>query len=293
MMGSLFFSEVAGYIPCTLCWYQRILMYPLAGIIAIGLLRRDRGLPYYVLPFSLLGIVFATYHYLLQKTDLFGTSICKVGVPCTSMWINWFGFITIPFLALIAFIIITLMALIVAQAEPDESDDFEDDATNSSQEETPWRPVAAIILAVVGIYLIASLLAGMGETNEADTESHTPSVIADVSSEIDQDTNLQEAVVADSAAIDGATLYQQACAACHGAQLEGVEGLGNTLAPSEFVTERNDDEMLAFIRAGRGLDDPDNTSGLVMPESGGRPDLNDAQMLSIIQHMRTEQPDTE
>jgi cytochrome c5 len=288
MMGSLYFSEVAGYIPCTLCWYQRILMYPLAGIIAIGLLRRDRGLPYYVLPFSLLGIAFATYHYLLQKTDLFGTSICKVGVPCTSMWINWFGFVTIPFLALAAFIIITLMATIVAQAEPDAEEDpnsYGEEKVDRSRELTPWRPVMATILPVVGIYLVASLLTGTGESHQADPASSAPSVIADMAG--------QESIGPDPASIDGATLYQQACAACHGLQLEGVDGLGNTLAPSEFVTERSDEEMLAFIRAGRGLDDPDNTSGLVMPESGGRPDLGDAQMLAIVQHMRTAQPDTE
>ncbi len=285
MAGSLFFSEVAGYIPCTLCWYQRILMYPLAGIIAIGLLRRDRGLAYYVLPFSLLGIGFATYHYLLQKTDLFGTSICKVGVPCTSMWINWLGFITIPFLALSAFIIITLMAVIVAQAEPDELDEYDGEEADNSGEQVPWRPVAAIILSVVGVYFAASLLAAASKSYDTDTESHSPSVIADTAG--------QEPVGAESASVDGAILYQQACAACHGAQLEGVDGLGNTLAPSAFVTERSDEEMLTFIRAGRGLDDPDNTSGLVMPESGGRPDLNDFEMLAIIQHIRAEQPDTE
>jgi disulfide bond formation protein DsbB len=71
MCGSLYFSEVRGYVPCVLCWYQRILMYPLTGIIAIGLLRRDGNLPYYVLPFSLLGLGVSTYHYLLEKTDLF------------------------------------------------------------------------------------------------------------------------------------------------------------------------------------------------------------------------------
>lgn len=289
MMGSLFFSEVSGYIPCTLCWYQRILMYPLAGIIAIGLLRRDRDLPYYVLPFSLLGIGFSTYHYLLQKTDLFGTTICKVGVPCTSMWINWLGFITIPFLALSAFIIITLMALIVAQSEPEDSEEDDDGGeTDGSDKETPWRPVGAIILPVIGIYLIASLLVGFRESNVDDAQTHSPSVVDGGSSMIGEET-----VGEDSASIDGATLYQQACAACHGAQLEGVEGLGNTLAPSDFVAGRSDDEMLAFIRAGRTLDDPDNTSGLVMPESGGRPDLSDAEILAVIQHIRTEQPGTE
>ena len=51
MFGSLYFSEVAGYLPCSLCWYQRILMYPLVAILSVGLVRRDQGLPYYVLPF--------------------------------------------------------------------------------------------------------------------------------------------------------------------------------------------------------------------------------------------------
>ena len=103
MCGSLYFSEVAGYVPCLLCWYQRILMYPLAGLIAIGLLRRDWNLPYYVLPFSLLGIGVSSYHYLLEKTDIFdGAAVCRSGVSCTTQWINWFGFVTIPFLALVA-----------------------------------------------------------------------------------------------------------------------------------------------------------------------------------------------
>src|SRR4028119_818395 len=56
MCGSLFFSEVLGWVPCVLCWYQRILMYPLALLLAIGIIRRDRGLYIYVLPFSIAGI---------------------------------------------------------------------------------------------------------------------------------------------------------------------------------------------------------------------------------------------
>jgi cytochrome c5 len=176
------------------------------------------------------------------------------------------------------------MALIVVQSEPDDSEEDDDGGeTDGSDEEMPWRPVGAIILSVVGIYFMASLLAGINASNEADGQTHAPSVITDLSSTAGQE----------SASIDGAILYQQACAACHGAQLEGVEGLGNTLAPSDFVAERSDDEMLAFIREGRNLDDPDNTTGLVMPESGGRPDLTDPEMLAIIQHIRTEQPDTE
>ena len=118
MLGSLYFSEVAGFLPCRLCWFQRVLMYPLAGILLVGILRRDAGLPYYVLPFSVLGIGLSTYHYLLQKTSLFGESAsCQEGIPCTTMWINWFGFATIPFLALAGFLIITVMMLIVLEAD--------------------------------------------------------------------------------------------------------------------------------------------------------------------------------
>src|SRR5689334_8278623 len=67
--GSLFFSEVLGWQPCVLCWYQRILMYPLAIVLAIGIVRRERGLHVYILPFSIAGMAVSLYHYLLIKTD--------------------------------------------------------------------------------------------------------------------------------------------------------------------------------------------------------------------------------
>jgi disulfide bond formation protein DsbB len=110
--GSLFFSEVLGWIPCTLCWYQRILMYPLSVLLAVGILRRDAGLPQLVLPFSLSGSVVSLYHYLLIKTTWFPPPPCQNGVPCTKDYIDFFGFINIPFLALTAFLIISLMMLI-------------------------------------------------------------------------------------------------------------------------------------------------------------------------------------
>ena len=69
-MGSLYFSEVSGFTPCTLCWYQRILMYPLAGLLTLGIMRRDPHLPHLILPFSLVGQGVAVYHFLLQKTPI-------------------------------------------------------------------------------------------------------------------------------------------------------------------------------------------------------------------------------
>ena len=118
-LGSLYFSEVLKFIPCSLCWYQRILMYPLAIILLIGLIRRDRGVFFYVLPFSVLGIFVSSYHYLLQKTDLFTHSVvCDAGIPCTTIWINLFGFVTIPFMALTAFLIITIMGVLFLIEQP-------------------------------------------------------------------------------------------------------------------------------------------------------------------------------
>jgi len=112
-LGSLYLSEILKFVPCTLCWYQRILMYPLAIILLVGLLRRDKGVFLYALPFSIMGIGVSTYHYLLQKTDLFTHSaVCNSSIPCTATWINLYDFITIPFLALTAFLTITLMGLL-------------------------------------------------------------------------------------------------------------------------------------------------------------------------------------
>ncbi|HMO55796.1 MAG TPA: disulfide oxidoreductase [Roseiflexaceae bacterium] len=105
--GSLFFSEVLGWIPCELCWYQRILMYPLALLIAVGILRRDHALHWYVLPLSLFGGSISLYHYLLIKTDWFIPPRCTGGIPCNVDYIDIFGFINIPFLALVAFVIIS------------------------------------------------------------------------------------------------------------------------------------------------------------------------------------------
>ncbi len=122
-LGSLYFSEIAHFVPCTLCWYQRILMYPLSLLLLIAVLRQEKQIAYYVLPFSILGIGFSTYHYLLQKTQLFNHGgVCSAGIPCTTTWINWFGFVTIPFLALIAFILITFLMLISITTDEDDGE---------------------------------------------------------------------------------------------------------------------------------------------------------------------------
>ncbi|WP_026672257.1 disulfide oxidoreductase [Alkalihalobacterium bogoriense] len=112
-LGSLFFSEIKEFIPCELCWYQRILMYPLVIILGIGTFQNDWSVRKFVLPLAIIGWCISFYHYLLQKVPgLIPIQPCLQGIPCNMQYINWFGFITIPFLALTAFsLIIVSMVL--------------------------------------------------------------------------------------------------------------------------------------------------------------------------------------
>lgn len=112
-LGSLYFSEVRMFVPCVLCWYQRILMYPLVLILGVTTYRQDGRAFAYSLPLSILGMVVASYHVLEQKVEGFGSAaLCQSGVPCATQYINWLGFISIPVLALTAFTGITVLLLV-------------------------------------------------------------------------------------------------------------------------------------------------------------------------------------
>lgn len=113
-LGSLYFSEIRGYVPCELCWYQRILMYPLVLLLGIATFKNDLKIKVYVLPMTIIGLSISTFHYLEQKVPGFAEiKPCVNGVPCTTEYINWLGFITIPFLAGTAFILITVAMLLI------------------------------------------------------------------------------------------------------------------------------------------------------------------------------------
>ncbi|MBX2998341.1 MAG: c-type cytochrome [Caldilineaceae bacterium] len=272
-LGSLYFSEVRHFLPCALCWYQRILMYPLALLLAVGLLRRDRHLAYLVLPFSIFGQGISTYHYLLEKTTLFGApTACGTGVSCTIQWINWFGFVTIPFLAMIAFMMITVFCVIAI---------YRGELTGEN-ERIPWQPVTVIVGVVMIVFIV------LGQT--------TAPVVAQTESEFVLPTIAEnpaaftpvEPIAADPALIaEGRQLFQQACAACHGTEGQGVTHLGVSLNDSELVLAHEAPEVIEMIRVGRWPGDPANTSGGVMPPSGGRPDLTDDQLLAIVAYLRS------
>jgi len=117
-VGSLFFSEVMQLPPCVLCWYQRIAMYPLVLIIGVGIVTRDSRMKNYALPLCLIGLAISIYHNLLYY-GILPESItpCTEGISCTSRQIEWLGFITIPLMALAAFISLALCLLLYKSKE--------------------------------------------------------------------------------------------------------------------------------------------------------------------------------
>ncbi|WP_019639861.1 disulfide oxidoreductase [Paenibacillus fonticola] len=119
--GSLYLSEVLYYEPCKLCWFQRIFMYPLVILLGMAAFRNDRKILVYAIPLSIIGGSISTYHYAQQKIPGLAQLLpCKVGIPCNVDYLNWWGFVTIPLMALVAFILITLCLFIARDSSIEE-----------------------------------------------------------------------------------------------------------------------------------------------------------------------------
>src|SRR6188472_83088 len=118
--GSLFFSEIAGFVPCELCWYQRICMYPLSLLTLFAAAHRDYRFARYLLPLPIVGAGVSVYHLLIENAVIKYPSACQIGgTGCAVKWINEFGYITIPTLALTGFALL-IVFLGLAAAEPGE-----------------------------------------------------------------------------------------------------------------------------------------------------------------------------
>jgi hypothetical protein len=113
-VGSLYLSEVAGYLPCTLCWYQRIAMYPLVVVLGVATWRRDREVWRTAVPIAVIGAGIAVWHLAIERNPALGGA-CDVTAPCSLIWVREFGFLTIPTMALIGFVAI---AVLVVAARP-------------------------------------------------------------------------------------------------------------------------------------------------------------------------------
>ena len=111
MAGSLYFSEVADYVPCRLCWFQRIAMYPLAVILLVAAIRRDRSVRWYAGPLAAIGAGISTYHYLVEWHPSLEGGACGVGPACSAIWFRELGFVTLAFMALCGFAAVLVLVV--------------------------------------------------------------------------------------------------------------------------------------------------------------------------------------
>lgn len=252
-LGSLYFSEIAGFVPCTLCWYQRILMYPLTLITLVGIIEKDEYLPLYVLPLSIIGMGVSGYHVLVQKGMFSNAASCTVGVPCSLSYVNYLGFITIPVMAFTAFLLITVVMLItrkafssypLVNADPDEENGAEITEETTSEDQTSlkkwWLPISIISL----LLLFLGLAAFRSDSSPKSIQfSDSPNITGPVP-------------------VTGEMLFQQptfgnapGCIACH-SQEPGVVLVGPSMAGIAAQAERRIPGMSAEEYLRESIMDP-------------------------------------
>ncbi len=113
-IGSLFFSEVMEFPPCVLCWYQRIAMYPLVLIFLVGAFQPAKYTVKFAIPLVVSGWIVALYHNLLHYGIVpESASPCLEGVSCSTIYLDWFGFMTIPLLSFLSFSFILTLLMII------------------------------------------------------------------------------------------------------------------------------------------------------------------------------------
>jgi disulfide bond formation protein DsbB len=123
--GSLYLSEVVGFVPCSLCWYQRIAMYPLVVVLGVATVRGDASVWRYALPLAVLGAAIAAYHVTIQLQPSLDVGVCSAGASCTGRYLAVFGFVSIPVMAAAAFLLVTALMLLVRRIERAESEEQE------------------------------------------------------------------------------------------------------------------------------------------------------------------------
>lgn len=110
--ASLYFSQVRHFQPCELCWFQRIAMYPLVLILGAAMITGERRVGRFVLPLIAAGTAVSVYHYQLERFPDQESISCSKEIPCTTIWFEQFGYITMPMLALSAFALIATLVWI-------------------------------------------------------------------------------------------------------------------------------------------------------------------------------------
>jgi hypothetical protein len=111
--GSLYYSEVVGFTPCELCWFQRICMYPLVAVLAVGVVRRDRAAGWYAAPLVAVGAPLGLYHWLVERVPSIASSTsCSLAAPCAVPYFEELGYITLAFMAMSAFLLIGALLVV-------------------------------------------------------------------------------------------------------------------------------------------------------------------------------------
>jgi disulfide bond formation protein DsbB len=147
----------------------------------------------------------------------------------------------------------------------------------------PWRPVAAllgVIVLALGLYRVLG-----NEPSEPPEEERAAPVEPAKAAEapVESAASAERA----SAALDGKALFGVTCTACHGPEAKGLPGLGKDMTTSEFIASKTDEDLVEFIKQGRAIDDPLNTTGVPMPPMGANPALSDGDLLAIVQFIRS------
>jgi len=123
-LGSLYYSEHAGFVPCELCWYQRIVMYPLVIVLGVAWLRRDLQVWKTVLVFVVIGAPLSLYHWLVERVPAFEeSSSCSAITPCSAPWFEKLGFVTLAWMAMSAFLLIGVLMVCTLLGARDRVDD--------------------------------------------------------------------------------------------------------------------------------------------------------------------------
>ncbi len=125
-LGSLYFSEIADFVPCRLCWFQRIAMYPLTVVLLVGAIRKDRAVRWYAGPLALIGAAIAGWHTLIEWRPQLDNGECELtGPSCTYVWFREFGFISLATMALTGFLTILILLFVRFPARLNSSEPME------------------------------------------------------------------------------------------------------------------------------------------------------------------------
>lgn len=123
--GSLYFSEIADFVPCRLCWFQRIAMYPLSVVLLVGAIRRDAAVRWYAGPLALIGLGISSWHSLIEWRPQLDDGQCELtGPSCTYVWFREFG-LSLATMALIGFLTILILLFVRFPARLDASTEVE------------------------------------------------------------------------------------------------------------------------------------------------------------------------